>query len=75
MLKGCAMFHPPRFLQTIHVWSVPALVLVLSVLTLFALMEHAKLEQIKLGSTIHAPFNELEPIDVPFDRTRTPRKG
>ncbi len=33
--------------------------LVLSVLTLFALMEHPKLEQIKLGSTIHTAFNEL----------------
>ncbi len=75
MLRGSAMFHPPGFLQTIHLWSLPVLVLVLSVLTLFALMEHAKLEQIKLGSPIHAPFNELEPIDMPFDRTSTPRKG
>jgi cytochrome c-type biogenesis protein CcmH/NrfF len=50
------MFHPPRFLQTIRLWFLPVLVLVLSVLTLFALMEHAKFEQIKLGSTIHAPY-------------------
>ncbi len=53
------MFHHPRFLQTICLCSLPVLVLVLSVLTLFALMEHAQLEQIKLGSTIHATFNEL----------------
>ncbi len=59
MLRGCTIFHPPRFLQTIRLWSLPVLVLVLSVLTLFALMEHAKLEQIKLGSTIHTSFNEF----------------
>src|SRR6266516_1235853 len=59
ILRGCAMFHRPRFLQTICLWSLPVLVLVLSVLTLFALMEHAQLEQIKFGSTIHTSFNEL----------------
>ncbi len=53
------MFHHPRFLQTIRLWPLPVLVLVLSVLTLFALMEHAKLEQIKLGSTIHTAFTEV----------------
>ena len=74
MLRGCAIFQHPRFLQTICLWSLPVLVLVLSVLTLFALMEHTKLEQIKLGLTIHASFNELEPIDMPFDRTSTPRQ-
>ena|SRR6266446_6313442 len=61
MLRGCAIFQHPRFLQTICLWSLPVLVLVLSVLTLFALMEHAKLEQIKLGSTIHTSFNERIP--------------
>ncbi len=59
MLRGCAIFHPPRFLQTIRLWFLPVPVLMLSVLTLFALMEHAQLEQIKLGSTIHAPFTEV----------------
>jgi cytochrome c-type biogenesis protein CcmH/NrfF len=59
------MFHPPRFLQTIHVWSLPALVLVLSVLTLFALMKHAKPKQIKLGSTIHTTFTELQAMVGP----------
>ena len=30
MVRGCAIFHPPRFLQTIRLWSLPVLVLVLS---------------------------------------------
>ena len=47
MQRACAVF------QTL------LLLLVLSVLTLFAVREHAKLEQIKLGSTIHAPFTEV----------------
>ncbi len=33
--------------------------LVLSVLTLFAVMEHAKLKQIDFGATIHASFTEV----------------
>jgi ABC-type amino acid transport system permease subunit len=40
--------------------------LVLSVLTLFAVMEHAKPEQIDFGTTIHASFYEFEPIHIPF---------
>ena len=50
------------------------LLLVLSVLILFAPMEHAKLEQIEFGATIQASFNELEPVHIPFSRTITPRQ-
>src|SRR5713226_8412438 len=66
MLRGCAVFHPPRFLQTTHLLSLMLLVLVLAVLLLLALMEHAKFEQIELGATIHPPFHQLEPIPIPF---------
>jgi hypothetical protein len=45
--------------------SLLCLLLLLSVQTLLAVMEHSKLEQIELGSTIHAAFNELEPIHLP----------
>src|SRR5438876_916294 len=69
MLRGCAVFHHPRFLQTIHLLSLTVLVLVFSVLTLFALMEHSKLEKIELGATIHASFNEFQPVHVTFERT------
>jgi hypothetical protein len=29
-------------------------------------MEHAKLEQIDFGATIHASFNEFEAIHIPL---------
>ena len=59
MLRGCAIFHPPRFFQTMRWWSLPLLRLVLSLQTLLAIVKHAKPEQIELRSTIHAAFNEL----------------
>ena len=42
------------------------LLLALSVLTLFAPMEHSKLEKIELRATIHASFTELESVHIPF---------
>src|SRR6266571_4836512 len=72
MLRVCAVIPPPRFLQTTHRLSLLVLALVLSVLILLALMEHAKREQIKLSSTIHASFNELQPVDVTFEKTSAP---
>ena len=57
MQRACAVFQALRLLL------VP---LVLSVLTLFAVIEHAKLEQIDFGATVHAPFDELEPIHIAF---------
>jgi hypothetical protein len=46
--------------------EITVLLLVLSVLTLFAPIEYTKLEQIEFGATIHASFNEFEPIHIPF---------
>src|SRR5258708_34148771 len=66
MLRVCVLFYRPRCLQMISLLCL--LLLLLSVQTLLAVMEHSKLEQIELGSTIHAAFNELEPIHLPFDR-------
>ncbi len=57
MQRACAVF------QTLLLLLVP---LVLSVLTLFAVMEHAQLEQIDVGATVHASFDELEPIHIAF---------
>ena len=37
-------------------------------------MKHAQLEKIELSATIHAAFNELEPIHLPFEGAITPRK-
>jgi len=48
------------------------LLLILSVQALLAVMEHSKLEQIEPGATIHASFNELEPIHLPFYGISTP---
>jgi hypothetical protein len=50
MQRACAVF------QTFLLLLVP---LVLSVLTLFAVIEHAKLEQIDFGATVHHPFTEV----------------
>src|SRR6266496_4860093 len=50
------------------------LAFVLSLLILFALMEHSTFEQIELGTTIHASFDELKPIHVPLQRAIAPRK-
>src|SRR5205807_7001318 len=74
MLRVCAIFHHLRFLQTTHLLFLMVLLLVLSVLILFAPMEHAKLEQIEFGATIHASFNVLEPVHIPFYRTITTRQ-
>src|SRR5260221_8617813 len=72
MLKGSAAFHDLRLLQTTHLLSLMVLLLVLSVSTLSALVEHSKLEQVQFGATIHTSFNELEPIDIAFQRTIAP---
>ena len=69
MLKGCVAFHSLQFLQVIHLLCLMVLPLVLSVPILFALVEHSKLEQIDFGTTIHASFNELEPVHIAFQRT------
>jgi hypothetical protein len=37
-------------------------------------MKYSKLEQIELGTPVHAPFKQLEPIHVSFQRSITPRK-
>ena len=60
MLRGCAVFRPPLFLQTIHWLCLTVLVLVFSLLNLFALIEHSELEQIELCATIHDIVGELE---------------
>jgi hypothetical protein len=36
-------------------------------------MQHTRSQQRKFGTTIHTSFNELEPIDVPFERPLAPR--
>jgi hypothetical protein len=64
MLRVSAALHDLRFLQTTHLLSLIVLLLVLSVPTLFTLVEHSKLEKIEFGATIHASFTELEPIDI-----------
>src|SRR6266567_1059669 len=74
MLRDYAVFHDLRFLQTNHLLSLMVLLFVLSVPILFALVEYSKLEQIEFGATIHASFDELEPIDVAFQRTIAPRQ-
>ena len=66
MLRDCTVFHDLRFLQMTYLLSLLIFLLVLSVLTLFAPMEHAKLEKIEFGATIHASFNELKPVHIPF---------
>jgi hypothetical protein len=66
MLRVCVAFHALQFLQTIHLLCLTVLPLVLSVLILFALVEHSWLEKIDFGATIHAPFNEFEPIHIAF---------
>src|SRR5437763_10244184 len=72
MLRDWAVFHDRRFLQINPLLFLLLVLLVLSVLTLFAVMEHAKLEQIDFGATVHASFNELEPIHIPLQRTIAP---
>ncbi len=66
MLRGCTVFHALRFLQMNHLLSLLLFLLVLSVLIRFAPMEHPKLEKIDFGATIHASFNEFEPIHIPL---------
>src|SRR2546425_13153496 len=59
MLRICAVFHRPRFLEKMtHLLCL----IVLPLLTLVVTMEHSKLEQIELSATIHASFHELKPI-------------
>ena len=66
MLRDCTVFHDLRFLQMTYLLSLLIFLLVLSVLTLFAVMEHAKLEKIDFSATVHASFDELEPIHIAF---------
>src|SRR6266496_4618175 len=37
-------------------------------------IEHTGSQQRKLGTTIHAPLNELESVHMPFKRTLAPRQ-
>src|SRR5216684_6992966 len=57
-----------------YLLSLLLFLLVLSVLIFLALMEHSTFEQIDLGATVHASFDELEPIHMPLQRSITPRK-
>jgi hypothetical protein len=66
MLKVGIVFQALRFLQMSHLLPLHLFLLVLSVLTCFALMEHTKLEQIDVGATIHTSFDELKPIHISF---------
>jgi hypothetical protein len=50
MPRVCTVFHAFQFLQMNHLLSLLLFLLVLSVLTRFAVMEHAKLEQIDFGA-------------------------
>lgn len=59
MLKVCPVFHPPRFLETIHWLGLPIFVLVFPLQSVFTLIEDSNLEKIELCATIHAFFNEL----------------
>lgn len=74
MLRGCAVFHELRFLQRNHLLPLLRFLLALSLLAFFAVMEHAKLEQIEFSATIHAPFDELEPSHISFQRAIAPRQ-
>lgn len=65
MLRICAIFHTLWFLEKNHLLPLLLVPLVLSLLTLFAMIEYAKLEQIDFGTTIHASFDELKSIHVP----------
>src|SRR6266704_2489585 len=38
-------------------------------------MKHTCSQQRELGTAIHAPFNQLQPVHMPFDWTSTPRPG
>src|SRR5713226_3237048 len=38
-------------------------------------MKHTGSQQRELSAAIHAPFQELEPVHLPFDWTSTPRQG
>ena len=39
----------------------------------FRMMQHPKPEQIELRTSIHTPFNQLEAIDISFQRSVTLR--
>ena len=66
MLRDGAVFHDRRFLQMNPLLSLLLVLLVLSVLTLCAVVEHSQLEQIDFGATVPASFDELQPIHLPF---------
>ena len=52
--------------KCLHFEAITTLLLVLSVLTLSAVMEHTKPEQIDFGTTIHTSFDEFKPIHISF---------
>lgn len=58
-------FHHSRFLER-NLLLPLLLPLFLSLLTLFAVMEHTKLEQIDFGMSIHTSFDELKAIYIAF---------
>src|SRR5260370_32961613 len=72
MLRVRAVFRPPLFLQSIHWLCLTVLVLVFSLLNLFALIENSELEKIELCATIHAAFNEFQARHLSLHLTLTP---
>jgi hypothetical protein len=40
----------------------------LAFFAVFGMMQDALAQERQLGATIHAPFNELESVDMPFER-------
>jgi hypothetical protein len=70
ILKVYMLCSHPRCLQMRFLLRF--LRLVLSLQALLAVMKHSNLEQIELGAPIPAPFNELEPIHLPFERSIAP---
>src|SRR5579872_5720951 len=75
MLRDCTVFHALWFLQMTCRLSLLLLLPVLPALTLCTVMEYAKFEQIDFGATVHASFDELEPIHIAFQRAITPLKS
>jgi hypothetical protein len=64
MLRGCAIFHPAWLLETILLSSLTPLVV--GLLTFYAMVEHAEVEQIKGRATIHTSLQQLQPIHMAF---------
>src|SRR5204862_6217705 len=66
MLRVSAAFCDLRFLEETQRLRWTVLTLVLSLLNAFALIEHSNLEKIEFSAAIHASFNELKSIYIPF---------